>query len=185
MLSTSIAALVVVVSILAVSGCGHTATTTSSNSIPSKTSSGAGSGSANATTSETTVATGSSRPLAKIQFTTNANAICKRMHAQLLTINNKGKKPTAEQAFSQAATYQRIALSQFQKLNPPTEFTDDWNQMLSTLRTLVNDTTRYVEYVKTRKMGEANRVANSYGSTKSQGIAAAKHDGLRECELAF
>jgi ABC-type glycerol-3-phosphate transport system substrate-binding protein len=180
--------LFVSVTALMASGCGgggaSSAPTTNGGGSGGTTGSAASNPGTGAAANDAAATVGSSAPLTKTQFVASANAICKRLHQQLLVLN-RGKTPDTQQVYLRGAAYEQMALGKLQKLNPPTELSGDLKQVVATLSTLAEDSTKYVEYVKTKNMSKANALANSYAPIKQQGVEVTLRDGLKECTRAF
>ena len=181
MLSTQIAALMLGVAAIATAGCGSGGSTTPA------TAGSAGTGNSTAETStNTNVSTKtSSPPLTPAVLAASGNVICKRLHAQLQSLNTPKATPNPEQEYAAAAADDRKALASLQKLNPPSKLSTDWKQILTTMGTLAYDANKYREYVRSNELGKANTLVDSYGPIKHSGVVVARRDGLTECALAF
>jgi hypothetical protein len=182
---TRLAVLVLSALTFAVCGCGGSTATTATTT----TTSGNGSASVGNTTTTatngatTTAASGTSTSASRTVLITNANAICKRLHAQLRAFS--AQKQGVEQIYAHAATDEQAALVKLHKLNVPAELSTDWNQVLNAMGTLAADSAKYAEDAKTKHMGAASSLSTSYGPIKRPAVAVAVHDGLTECGLVL
>ena len=183
---TRLAALVLSALTLAVSGCGGsgaTTTTATSGSAANSSATTSNATTGNAVTATTGTST-TSTPLSRTALTTTANAICKRLHAQLQRLS-QGKTPSLDQIYSRAAAYEQTGLAKLRKLSPPADLATDWNQILTAVSTLVADSTKYAQASKAKNPGAASSVSESYDSIKRPAVAVAMRDGLTECGLAL
>jgi hypothetical protein len=191
---TRLTGLILSLVVLVASGCGSSSSTTSNNSNAasntstgnpptSSTSTSISPASNNPTGSSSTGSNeASSTPLNRTVLTTNANAICKRAHTQLMGLAT-GNTQNVEQIYSKAATYERTALTELQKLSPPTELAKDWKQIVSAVGTLADDSTKYAEYASTKNLSKSRELAEAYGTVKRPAVAVATHDGLTGCAI--
>lgn len=171
-------ALLLGVATLAIAGCGGGGGT-------SGTASSAGVATDSVTNATTTGAVAAPTPLSRARLTAAANAICKRLHAQLgRLVAGKTPRPPQE-TYSRAAAYEGAALGKLRQLTPPAAIAADWKQILAAMSTLAADSAKYAEDASAKNLGAASGLANSYGSIKRPAVATATRDGLGECAQAL
>jgi hypothetical protein len=126
---------------------------------------------------------GSSKPMTRAELTTKANAICKRVHIQLISLSSSNQNPV--QIFSQAASYEQTAHAELQKLSPPSALASDWKQIVATMGTLAEDSAKYLEYTAAKNLAGARALAETYGPVKLKAVETAQHAQIKECSRAF
>lgn len=186
--SMRLTVLVMCTVIFVASGCGDSknsttrATTTSAGNVTTNgTTSDASPGT---TTSNAASSTGTSVPSTSTKLVTDANTICKHVHAQLMALT-RGNNENAGYLYSRAAVYEQTALGELQKLNPPTDLASNWKQVIVAVSTLAEDSKKYAEYARAKNTSGANSLTQSYDVVKHAGAVAAVQDGLEECALAL
>jgi hypothetical protein len=183
MSSMRVTVIVLCTAVFVVAGCGGSknSTTTTTTSAGNVTTSGtAGDAGSGTTTGDTAGSSGTSGSSASTELVTNANTICKHVHARLIALT-KGNTENVEHLYSRAAAYEQTALGELQKLSPP----GTWKPVVVAISTLAEDSKKYAEYSRTKDTSAADKLSQSYVVVKRAGVVAATHVGLHECALAL
>ncbi len=166
----NLAALVVAVTFVAVSGCGGS----------SKSSSQSTSLSDSGKTTAPTRTPVKMAPLTRAALINKADAIC-------FTVNAKraSTKITSSQDYARfvppLAAREQTASAELAKLTPPASMTRDWDQIVSSAKALADSTTKLGEYAKKYSFKEASKLLPLMEHTQQLMIATAKRNGFKDC----
>lgn len=180
MLHAQLAALMLAATTLAVSGCGKS----SSTSTQSATSSTAGTTPATtpATPSSTTVAVAPAggQPLTKARLIAKANSICRRANTQRDALTAR-TEPELARILSEGLAYDRGEASALGKLVPPAAMASDWQQLLTNLQAIVEDTKKTIPLLQSGISGNAQPFIQAGKEAQKHVAIIATHDGLTVC----
>jgi len=180
--------LVLVAATLAVAGCGGGSSKTMSGSANSTDTNSA----ATATTAPTTTTTsstrtastgsGSGKPLSRVVLIVRADAICKRLNAELdRTKNNISSQQDIVRIAPRRAAVEQTALTELGGLTPPNSMAADYQQMLATRQTLIEDIKKLGEDAATNNSGAESAVYSASTPLVHQMAAMALRDGFKYC----
>ena len=126
----------------------------------------------------------SSKPLTRVELTTKANTICKKVTVRLQAATKKGVSNVQQIAklAPELASFEETALVELGKLIPPAELESDWKAFISGAQTLAENTSKLGEYAKANNLKSAKNLIKTSTTTQQQMVAIAKRDGLKECE---
>jgi hypothetical protein len=159
---------------LAVGGCGGsshsspTAKTASSSSRPAS------------TTVLAPIVPRSSPPLARTELTRKANAICRRIGAQINLIKARSAAEF-DLGMVQAAAYERTLYAELSKLAPPASLAGPWSQMIGYARTLAEGVIKVTQYPNALDNASVRPLFASIAQAKLLLHASAKRVGLTSC----
>jgi hypothetical protein len=171
MLHTRFAALALILTTFAASGCGGSKTTSSA----SKTTSPA------YQTASTSAPTG---PLTHAEAIARTNAICARLLAKL-----EASVVRTSQDFlrimPQLASYERSVAAELRRLTPPASLVHSWRQVILSIETLADNTVKGIRYAKSgnTKAGKALLLSNV--KTRKPMLEAAGRAGFTQCAQVF
>jgi ribosomal protein L2 len=170
-----LAVLALVSTALAVMGCGGSSSTgsTQTNLVTTK------SVAAQPATTEP-VQTGSSRHLTRAELILKADAICKRINARLSSTEVDNPQDIARM-LPPLAAFERGALAELAKLDPPSKTVNDWRQMLAAGQTIAAGMARYGEYGKTQNLRNVGVLLTAIHLVQEKGGAIAKRNGFKDC----
>jgi hypothetical protein len=149
MLHMQLAALALVATSLAASGCGGSSKTETATSAATPTATTSTTTDVASTTSPlppaTPVKVATGKPLTRAQLIAKADAICARTNVKVDAVSTRVDAPTSvvkkeiAQGFPRVAIYERRETNELIKLVPPASMAHDWGLIIS-------DFHRYVEY---------------------------------------
>jgi hypothetical protein len=125
-------------------------------------------------------ASSSSKSLSRAELIAKADPICARVNARLNSTEIDDQQEIG-QLIPPLAVFERMAVAELTELNPPTNLTNDWKQIVVGMRTQAEDMAKYGEYAKSKNMKMANDVLTAGQRTLEQSTATAKHDGFNDC----
>ncbi len=122
----------------------------------------------------------SSVSLTRTDLIIRADAICRRVNTlhNSITITSQADEARVLQPL---AVYERSALTSLDKLTPPTSMAGDWNEILANFRTLIDDTEKLAEAVKSNSLKQDQGLSETLNSTRKQINVIATHDGFQDC----
>jgi hypothetical protein len=174
-----LSALILVAATLATTGCGgskNESTATSSTAVSSIATTSV----TNASSPTGSTGNGSGKPLSASQLVVKADAICAQLNIEL----NKDRVRTEQdivRVVPHRVTIEQAALAELSKLRPPISLARDYQQMLATRRTLIEDTSRLGSDAAA-KDSQAVQVAFSSGTALIRQMAVtARRDGFKYC----
>jgi hypothetical protein len=173
---TRVAALVLVVSAFAASGCGGSTKSSSQATSPAPVEP---SSHTESTVQATTQANG--KALTSAELIAKADKICGRIIAKVLSKVVKTPQEAAR-VEPQNAAYQRTALGELGKLTPPASLASDWKQILTAIQLIIINTDKLGEYAKANNVKGMSTTLIAGMHVPRQMLTVAKRDGFKACE---
>lgn len=176
MLHAQFAALTLVVTTVAASGCGGSSKATSATPAAAT--------SAPATTSSAvaeTTSTEAGKTLTRAELIAKAGVICAGVNAKRAAITIRSRRDFPR--LKEVATYEQVAATELGKLVPPASMASDWRQIVANAQALAYDTAKYGEYAIASNAA-AGSMATAGTASLQQMIIIAKRDGFKECDKA-
>lgn len=124
--------------------------------------------------------TGSTKPLTRSELIARADAICRRINAQLNTIGIKSGKD-----YARLGAYEQAAVAEMRRLTPPTSMASGWEQVVSGAQARADATAKIGTYPPegafvARK--PAVRAAYAAAGTGMRRMTvAAQREGFKDC----
>lgn len=179
---TRLSTLVLIATVLTVTGCGG-----GSSSTGSSTASATGTGStstattgASSTSPSTTAATG--KALSAPRLVAQADAICGKLNQELAAAKDEyGTQAQAARVAAQRAGVEQTALNELSKLTPPTAIADDWQQMIADRRALIEDLNKASADATAKDLKAENAVLLVGTGLGPKMLAAADRGGFKGC----
>jgi hypothetical protein len=182
MLHMQFTALVLTAITLAISSCGSSKTNSSSTSTVGTETQASTTTSTTATTTtgseEIKIHTG--KPLTRIVWISNGDAICARANVKINSTKAKTQNDF-DRVFPQAAAYERAEATELSKLVPPSTMASDWRQIVSDLQKYGEFTAKAGEYAQANNFQGALPIIAAADTTERQLKAVAKRDGFKAC----
>jgi hypothetical protein len=178
---TRLPVLVLVMAVLAIAGCGSSSKTGSSASSTSAGSTSPATTASSTTTPASTTAS-AGPPLSKSQLVARADAICKQLNAGLDSEKNKVRtQQDIIRVVALRVGLEQTALTELSKLTPSASMAQDYQQLLKTRQTLIEDTKKLGEDAAANNSKAETPVYVSSAALIRQMAKTAKHDGLTYC----
>lgn len=170
-----LALLVLVVIALPIAGCGGGSGTAASSQSGASTSGSPAKPGGSGTSS-------SGAPLSKSQLVAQADAICKRINAEIASVKAKSKStPEILRIVPRNLALEQKAVSELSTLNPPVSLVHDWRQILGYRRTLVNQLAELVRDAKRHDASAVKALVSSKTRVHELLRQAATHSGFKDC----
>jgi hypothetical protein len=164
----------------AVAGCGSGSSQTASTS-PGSTNPGTTSVSTTNTTA--TVAVASGTPLSRTQIISRADAICRRLNAELDTAKSKiSTQADIVHIAPQRAALEQSTLVLLSKLTPPASMAHDYQQILTDRQVLIEDLTKLGQDAAANNLSAEQPVFSSSAAVVSQLAVTGQRDGFKYCK---
>jgi hypothetical protein len=178
MLTMQLAAVVLVATSLAASGCGGSSKTTSTTSTGAT-------GAAEQTTTATTTATQTQQAnagpaLTRAELIAKADVICARVNAvRASNVITSGQ--SLAQAVSKLSSSEQQALEEMSKLTPPAALESTWNLMLTGYKTMAANVQKIKQDISEGNSRQDTPLLVSGTKTLRQITADAKSAGFKDC----
>jgi hypothetical protein len=164
-------AVALVVTAFVISGCGGSTSSSSRSQAP-----------VHAVSQRATATNG--LPLSREALIARADAICKSINARLNSTVLSSRRQV-ERFFPRMASFERKALSELRALVPPPSLSRDWSNVIASIETLADNTTKFSEALKSLDGAELNRAAQALAAsnyrTRKPMLEAAANAGFSEC----
>lgn len=109
-------------------------------------------------------------------------AKAKRASVKITTQQKITKQQETGRAMSQVAAYEHAAAAELAKLTPPTSMAGDWNQIVAATQTLAADIVRVSEYAKANRLKAASGlIFPAIGEAERQIVTTARRNGFKDC----
>jgi hypothetical protein len=156
---------------IALAGCGGSGDSASSSTFA-----------ANAGESTSSAGSSGSSALGS-QLVTSADAICKRLNAELALDEPKSLSTREVARYApQRAAEERAAVAKLSRLTPPPAGAHEWAQILSYRRTLAAELALLGRAAQTKNIKAMNTLANTKKRVHEELLAVAKHAGFKYCQ---
>jgi hypothetical protein len=171
MSSARLVAFAVVAAVVALSGCGKSATTATTHTQAAAAQAGT-----------ETSKPASSTPTSSGELISEANAICRRVAARRAS-NRAETNEQFARVVSELASFEQGISAELAKLAPPASLASDWRQILTGVQMLAADTAKVGEYARTNQLHTAigARVVSAREKLENQLLSIARRDGFTDC----
>ncbi len=123
---------------------------------------------------------GSTKALSRTELIAKADPICRRISTEVASLPTKSPQLYGN-ALQRVVADEQAAANEFDKLTPPASMATDWKQIISSDRTLAENTGRYDQYLVTHNYRAKRAVLEAANGARQTLISTAKRDGFVDC----
>ncbi|HEX4838213.1 MAG TPA: hypothetical protein VFV03_06800 [Solirubrobacteraceae bacterium] len=111
-----------------------------------------------------------------------ADAICRRVHNELVSIRPETQSETARLG-AKVTAYERAAVAAMRRLVPPASLAGDWKEIVAGAQTLADDAAKITAYARASKLEtKAARALISESRTlRNHLLTVATRDNFKDC----
>jgi len=166
-------ALIAMIGLPVISGCGSSKTESASNSASTAAKVPA--------TANVPIATG--KPLTRAQLIAQGDAICASAKAKVKTLGGNSNAEVIN-LLPQAAIYYNAEAENLSKLVPPASLSRDWKKIVDDMESVSQYTNGTARYAKEKQEKTAARLYNQGLKVREHALAIAARDGFKDCSKA-